>query len=122
MLTTRSVVLILSAAMMVLATGVVSGQNPSTELRTGYPNKPIRIFTSRAGSGSDAATRLIAQGIAGPLGQPVIVENRGSALVAAPIVAQSPPDGYSLLFAGDVIWLGPLLRGQPDALRDFSPI
>jgi len=114
MSTARSVVSICSVAMMMLGVGVVYGQN--------FPSKPIRILTGSAGGSNDAAARLIAGGISGPLGQPVIVENRASVALAAPIVAQSPPDGYTLVSAGDLIWLGPLLRGQSDAIRDFSPI
>ena len=43
-----------------------------------YPNKPIRIYTGSAGGSNDAAARLIAQGISGPLGQQVIVDNRAA--------------------------------------------
>jgi tripartite-type tricarboxylate transporter receptor subunit TctC len=100
--------------MMTLGTGAVCGQN--------FPVKPIRILTGSAGGSNDSAARLIAGGISGPLGQPVIVENRASVALAAPAVAQSPPDGYTLVSAGDLIWLGPLLRGQPDAIREYSPI
>ncbi len=42
-----------------------------------YPNKIIRIFTGPAAGGNDLTARLIAQAVTGPLGQPVIVENRG---------------------------------------------
>ena len=114
MLRTRSVVSIFSIAIMILGASVVSGQN--------FPNKPIRILTGSAGGGNDAASRLIAGGISGSLGQPVIVENRNSAVLSAEVVANAPPDGYTLLLAGDLLWLGPLLRGQTDAIRDFSPI
>ena len=114
MFTTRSAISVFLVTMMVLGAGVVSGQN--------YPTKPIRIHAGSAGGSNDAVARLIASGISGPLGQPMIIENRGSVTISAPIVAQSPPDGYTLISAGDLIWLGPLLRGQPDALREFSPI
>ena len=70
MLTTRSAVSIFSIAMIILGASAVCGQN--------FPNKPIRIFTGSAGGGNDAAARMIAGGISGPLGQPVIVENRSS--------------------------------------------
>ena len=113
LITTRSMVLIFSLAVIVLGASVGHTQN--------YPGKPIRIYTGNAGGGNDAAARLIAQGISGPLGQPVIVENRGG-VISVPIVAQAPPDGYSLLFGGDLLWLGPLLQGQSDPIRDFSPI
>ena len=81
----------LSVSLMVLGAGAVSGQD--------YPNKPIRIVTAALGGGSDFAARLIAQGISGPLGQPVIVDNRGG-VVPGEIVAKAPPDGYTLLVAG----------------------
>ena len=116
MLTTRSVVSIFTAALLILCTSVVSGQN--------FPSKPIRILCGGAGGSNDAIARLIAQGISGPLGQPVVVENRASGAIAAPAVAQSPPDGYTLMLVGDLLWLAPLLRDNPpwDPLRDFSPV
>ena len=88
-----------------------------------YPNKPIRIVTAAAGGGSDFDARLVAQGISGPLGQPVIIDNRASAVLAAEFVAKAPSDGYNLLVAGSVLWTTPLLRQTPyDAIRDFTPI
>ena len=88
-----------------------------------YPNKPIRIFTSPAGGGNDFVARFIAQGITGPLGQPVIVENRAP-LIALESAVKAPPDGYTMLFQGNVVWLMPLLRGNVsyDVMRDLSPI
>ena len=117
MLAIRSAVSILSSAVMIMGAGVVSGQN--------YPNKPIRIVTGSIGGGNDTAARLIVQGISGPLGQQVIVENRAT-IVTAETVAKANPDGYTLLFAGDILWIGPLLRVKrddlPDPVKDFSPI
>ena len=113
MLTTRSVVQIFSVVMTVLGASAVCGQD--------YPNKAIRIFTGNPGGSNDAASRLIAQGISGPLGQPVIVENRGTP-ISTQIVASSPPDGYSLILGGDLLWINPLLRGLPNALEQFAPI
>ena len=114
MFTTRSAVSVLSVVMMVLGASVASGQN--------FPTKPIRIYTGSPGGSNDSASRLVASGITGPLGQPVVIENRGATLLAAESVAKAPPDGYSLVLAGDVLWLGPLLKGQTDAMRDFAPI
>src|SRR5262245_15075364 len=76
-----------------------------------YPNKPIRIVTSVAGGGGDILARIIGSGISGPLGQPVIIDNRAN-IALAEIVAKAPPDGYTTLLVGDVLWVGPLLRGQ----------
>jgi tripartite-type tricarboxylate transporter receptor subunit TctC len=87
-----------------------------------YPNKPIRIITSGAGGGNDIQSRLIAPAIAGPLGQQVIVDNRGGSLLSAEAASKAPPDGYSLLYAGQTIWVTPLLQKVPYDVRDFVPI
>ena len=57
-----------------------------------YPNKPVRMVTATPGGGGDFAARLIGQAISGPLGQPVIVDNR-TTILAAEAVAKAPPDG-----------------------------
>ena len=94
--------------------GAASGQD--------YPSRPIRIITAAAGGGSDFTSRVIAQGITGALGQPVIVDNR-TAILAAEAVSKAPPDGYSLLVTGTSFWVGPLLQKVPyDAVRDFLPV
>ena len=88
----------------------------------GYPIKPIRIYTGDAGSANDQMTRLIAQSITIPLGQPVVVENRGATL-AAIATAKAPPDGYTLIFAGNALWLAPFIEEpQYDPINDFAPI
>ena len=88
-----------------------------------FPNRPIRIVTSSAGGGSDATTRLIAQGIAGALSQPIIVENRPTGIIPGEIVSRAIPDGYTLFITGSNFWIGPLLRKAPyDPVQDFSPI
>lgn len=114
MLTTRTVVSAFFAAVMVLGASAVSAQN--------YPNKPIRIVTSLAGASADFVARIIAQGISGPLGQQVIVENR-PANIAAEIVANTQPDGYTLGLYGQSLWIRTLLeKVSYDVLRDFTPI
>ncbi len=104
----------LSFAAMVLASGVVCGED--------YPNKPVRIVTSEPGGGNDFAARVIAQGLSLTLKQRVVVDNRG--IIAAEIAAKAPPDGYTLLFYGNPFWLAPFLRDNVpyDPVRDFLPI
>ena len=114
MLRSRCFLGMLSAGVMVLGAGVVSGQD--------YPNKPVRIVAGAPGSGSDFVARMIAQGISGPLGQPVIVDNR-IAILSAELVSKAPPDGYTLLIQGASLWVVGLLQKMPyDVVRDFSPI
>ena len=104
-----------AVAMMVLGAGAATGQP--------YPSKPIRIVTAPAGAGNDFVARVIAQGIAGGLGQQLVVDNRPAGIVGE-IVAKSPPDGYTLLAIGSVLWLTPFLQDQVayDPVKDFSPV
>ena len=109
----RIVVTMLSGGMLVLGTGGASGQ--------AYPAKPIRIVAAEAGGSTDFTTRIVAQGISGPLGQPVIVENR-TPYQGEEIVAKAQPDGYTLLTAGNALWLLPLMRNNVISDKVFVPI
>ena len=90
-----------------------------------YPSRPLRIVTGAPGSTAELTSRIVAQGISGPLGQSVVVDPRstGGATVFGEIVARAQPDGHTLLIIGPTLWLGPLFRKAPfDPIRDFSPI
>jgi tripartite-type tricarboxylate transporter receptor subunit TctC len=87
-----------------------------------YPSKPIRIVTSPAGGGSDFVTRLVAQGLTGPLGQPIVVDNR-TLFISGEVASRSPPDGYTLLLSSSTLWVATLLQKAPyDPVADFAPI
>ena len=114
MLLPRFVVWISSVGLMVLGAGTVPGQS--------FPNKPIRIVTSAPGGGADLVARVIAQGISGPLGQQVVVDNRTGGAILGDIVSKAPPDGYTLLLTGS-FWILPLIQKVSfDPVRDFAPI
>ena len=91
-----------------------------------YPSKPIHVYTTETGGGTDLTARAIGQRLSIVLGQPIIVENKGAAggAIAAVSVANSAPDGHTLLYYGTGIWTLPLMRKNAgyDLLRDFSPI
>jgi tripartite-type tricarboxylate transporter receptor subunit TctC len=82
----------------------------------------VRIVTVAPGSANDIVARLIAQEIRNSLGQPVVVDNRGT--VAAELVARAPADGYTLLLYGSAVWLSPFIRASTpyDPVKDFAPI
>src|SRR5215470_17839744 len=87
-----------------------------------YPSKPVRIITSGVGGGNDFVARLIAQGLAAPLGQQVVVDNRGG-ITGVEVVAKAPPDGYTIMVQGETFTHLPLIEKLPwDPLRDFAPI
>ena len=93
-----------------------------------YPSKPVRIVVPwPPGGGNDTIGRWIAQKLAEPLGQQVVVDNRGgqNGVIGADNVAKSPPDGYTIMvhtITGHII--NPAFYGKLpyDTERDFSPI
>ena len=89
-----------------------------------FPSKLIRIITSEAGAGADLFSRYIAQGIAGPLGQPVIVDNRGgNFVIQARELMAAPPDGHTLIFGTATMWVQALFEKVPyDPVADFAPV
>src|SRR5688572_8117060 len=95
-LRSRFAAVVVSFSLGVFAAAASYGQD--------YPVKPIRIITSGVGGGGDFAARQIAQGISGPLGQPVVVENRAASIVTGETVAKAAPDGYTLLVSGGSVY------------------
>lgn len=112
-------------SLLAFIAGTMAVAYSGTALAQSYPSKPIRIITTPAGSGSDITSRVLAQAITGPLGQPVVIENRGGAgVVQGQALQQAVPDGYTVVYSGSALWNGALLiRSTPyDPIRDFSPI
>src|SRR5882762_6487353 len=96
--------------------------------RAEYPERPITIMVSlAAGSGMDVLVRLYADKLSQALGKPVIVENRpgASLMLAANSVANSAPDGHTLLVSTSsamAINLTLFKQVTYDPERDFVPI
>jgi tripartite-type tricarboxylate transporter receptor subunit TctC len=92
-----------------------------------YPTKPIRLIVPFAPGGNlDAAGRLIAEGLKGPLGQPIVVENKGGAggNIGADAAAKSLADGYTLLLASSALTINPAIYEKVpyDIVKDFEPV
>ena len=93
-----------------------------------YPSRPLKIVVPFGpGSGTDTATRMLAQRLEVALKQAVVVENRPGAngAIASVAVARAAPDGLTLLMGthsthganpGLVAKLG------YDPIKDFVPI
>jgi tripartite-type tricarboxylate transporter receptor subunit TctC len=94
----------------------------------GFPSRPVRLVVPFSpGGGSDLMARATAQKMAEVLGQQIVVENRGGAngTLGAVAVAQSRPDGYTMMLAtAGELALKPLLEANLpyDPERDFDPV
>jgi tripartite-type tricarboxylate transporter receptor subunit TctC len=89
-----------------------------------YPTRPIRMIAPEAGSGADICARLVAQAISAGVHQQVIVDNRGGNVIyPIELLVNAPPDGYTILFFSNAMWMAPLLQKVPfDPVKDLSPI
>jgi tripartite-type tricarboxylate transporter receptor subunit TctC len=92
-----------------------------------YPNRPVKLVVPYApGGGPDLQARKLGPELAKALGGNVVVENRIGAggIVAGEVVAQQPPDGYSVLIGSATHIINKVM--QPaikfDPLRSFDPV
>jgi tripartite-type tricarboxylate transporter receptor subunit TctC len=92
-----------------------------------YPTRPVRLLVGFAPGGTtDIAARLIGQSLSERWGQPIVIDNRPGAgtMIAAALVAQSAPDGYTLFHNSSSQVVARLVQKQVtvDPIKDFTPI
>ncbi len=93
-----------------------------------YPSQPIKIIVPFGpASGTDTATRLLAQHLQTALKQTVTVENRAGAngSIAATAVARAAPDGLTLLMGTNSTHganPGLMAKMGYDPAKDFVPV
>src|SRR5690349_20406720 len=90
-----------------------------------WPQRPLRIIVPFAPGGvADNSARVVAEPLSQRLGQQVVVENRpgASGNIGTQQVAQSEPDGYTLLlgFDGTMVINPHVFSRIPfDTVKDF---
>jgi tripartite-type tricarboxylate transporter receptor subunit TctC len=92
-----------------------------------YPARPIHFVAAfPAGGAVDITARIVADWLSNDLGQQVIVENRAGSggNIGAAAVINSPPDGYTILFAAANNSISAsLYKKLPyDFIRDTTPV
>ncbi|UBM07783.1 Bug family tripartite tricarboxylate transporter substrate binding protein [Cupriavidus metallidurans] len=115
----------LAAAILALPAAAISLPASANDA---YPSRPIRLVVPfAAGSGTDAVARITAKELGDALNQNVIVDNRPGAngSIAAEIVAQAAPDGYTLFMTTNTTHSAnpSLMKKLPyDPIKDFTPV
>jgi tripartite-type tricarboxylate transporter receptor subunit TctC len=92
-----------------------------------YPSRPVTMVVPfPAGGSTDTIGRVMADGMRGPLGRSVIIENVGGASgnLGVGRVARAQPDGYTLILGS---WPTHVLNAAIftlpyDPLNDFEPV
>ena len=101
---------------------------PQVHAAETWPSRPIRLVVPfAAGSGTDAVARITAKELGDALGQNVVVDNRPGAngAIAAELVAQAAPDGYTLFMTTNTTHSAnpSLMKKLPyDPIKDFTPV
>ena len=91
-----------------------------------YPDRKITFMVGFApGGGIDTFARVIAQALNEQFGYQIVVENRAGAAsnIAAKLVAEAAPDGYTLLFTGNSYAINQTFYKNPGyATGDIAPV
>ena len=101
---------------------------PLRALAAAWPTKPVHLILPIApGTATDVNARILAEQLSARLGKRFLVDNRPGAngAIAAEFVANSPGDGYTLLFAAaSALTITPHLLDNLhwNAIADFTPI
>jgi tripartite-type tricarboxylate transporter receptor subunit TctC len=107
------------------ATGTAQSAQ-SADPAAAFPGRPVRIVVPFTPGGQpDIFTRLIAPRLTESFRQQVVVDNRPGAggMIGSRIVAESTPDGYTLLSISGAHTIGPFVRKLPyNTQRDFSGV
>ena len=114
--------LLASSAAAVLAPAIIVRAHAQT-----WPNRFVRLIVPLAPGGpTDVAARVMAEPLSRMWGQQVVIENRpgGGTNIAAELVARSPPDGHTILYATSSLAVAPSLSRTLayDPVADLAPV
>lgn len=114
------------ATLLALLSGLSAAAAPALAQAANWPDKPIRfVVPYPPGTPPDILTRYVADRIAKPLGQPVLVENKLGAggSIGTDFVAHAAPDGYTFLVTpSGTLTIAPSVRKLNYSADDFVPV
>lgn len=112
---------------LTLMAGIAAAASAATAAET-YPTHPVRMIVAYpAGGSTDIAARVLAKALSERMKGSFVVENRGGGggVIGAGLVANSAPDGYTVLFAASPelsIAKATKKDVSYDPVKDFAPV
>lgn len=105
----------------------LAGHSAAADARNSFPARPVTLVVPFApGGNTDVVARIYAKKLAETLGQSVVVENKAGAgaVIGMTHVAQSKPDGYTLLFGTAAYPISGMLHKKLpyDSERALTPV
>ncbi len=109
-----------------LAAMTLAGNGVAQDV-TGYPSRPIRLVVPFVPGGTaDTIARIVSDKLYIRLGRPIVIDTRAGAnsVLGCEIVAQSNPDGHTMIIVAAGFAVNPSLRKKLpyDSVRDFAPV
>lgn len=119
----RRLTVALAAAAGLVATAAL----PAAATAASFPERPLTLVVGYSPGGqTDSIARMVATRLGNVLGQTVIVQNKEGAAstIAYRYVAESRPDGYTIMFGGTSAHaIAPVLtKVSYDAVKDFRSV
>ena len=112
----------------VIAAGFAVAATPLlAQAQQKFPTKPVRIVVGfTPGSATDITARMVASKLSDIWGQSLVIENRSGAggQLATVMVANSTPDGHTLLMISTAMVINSVLPEKPlyNLLKDFTGV
>ncbi len=111
-----------------LCAALAAGPAPTAAAQESYPSRPLTLIVPFAAGGStDVIARVVAEAMRVPLGQTLVVDNRGGAggSIGTTAIAKAAPDGYTIgMGTASTLAINPAAyKSLPyDIARDIEPI
>lgn len=111
---------------MVAAIGIAGAAVATPAIGETFPSHPVKfVIPFTPGGGTDVTTRLLAEQMSPKLGQPIVIEYRpgGSGNLGAVMVANSQPNGYTVLVGSATHASNSVIPGSNlpfDLMKDFE--
>ena len=116
-----------SVSALALAPALLAVASRAVQAQEAWPTRPVRLIVPfPPGGPTDTVARMVAEQLHAAWKQPVVTDYKpgGGTMLGSQLVAQSPPDGYTLGMAISAHMINPALQPKMayDTLRDLTGV